>query len=307
MTLTSALTGLLLFPGLLYAVPMAWLMEWINRKLVARLQRRIGPPFYQPFFDFVKLLAKEPVSRPPLQGFVMTALPLIAIASTLGTIALLPIFPSGHGFTGDLVLLVSLVEVAPLCAVLAGFASRSLFGGIGATREAVLTLAYNLPFLTALFALAVGTGSFSLAGLVSTPIWFVRVPALIALLITLPVKLHLNPFSAASAEQEIYAGATTEYDGPRLALWELSHALEWVVLTGLWAVTGVSGAARRMADPSPRFRCDVSGARRHAGHRLGSHCAAQGDASRPILLAVGLRRGSHRARRRTRPVVRGPK
>jgi NADH-quinone oxidoreductase subunit H len=236
MTLASALTGLLLFPGLLYAVPMAWLMEWINRKLVARLQRRIGPPFYQPFFDFVKLLAKEPVSRPPLQGLVMTALPLIAIASTLGTIALLPIFPSGHGFTGDLVLLVSLVEVAPLCAVLAGFASRSLFGGIGAAREAVLTLAYNLPFLTALFALVVGTGSFSLAGLVSTPIWFVRVPALIALLITLPVKLHLNPFSAASAEQEIYAGATTEYDGPRLALWELSHALEWVVLTGLWAV-----------------------------------------------------------------------
>jgi formate hydrogenlyase subunit 4 len=100
----------------------------------------------------------------------------------------------------------------------------------------VLTLAYNLPFLTALFALVAGAGSFSLADIVSTPMWQVRIPVLIALAMTLPVKLHLNPFSAASAEQEIYAGTTTEYDGPRLALWELSHALEWVVLTGLWAV-----------------------------------------------------------------------
>jgi NADH-quinone oxidoreductase subunit H len=242
MTAERALIGLLIFPGLLYAVPMAWLMEWIYRKLTASLQRRIGPPFYQPFFDFVKLLAKTPVARPPLQGLVMTALPLLAIGATLGAIALLPVLPDG-GFAGDLILLVALVEIAPLCAVLAGFATRSLFGGIGATREAVLVLAYNLPFLTALFALSVATGSFSLAGLVSAPLWAVRVPALIALAMTIPVKLHINPFSAASAEQEIYTGATTEYDGPRLALWELAHALEWVVLTGLWASLAFPAAA----------------------------------------------------------------
>ena len=245
MTFSMALTGLLIFPGLLYAVPAAWFMEWMHRKITARMQRRIGPPFYQPFFDFVKLLAKEPVDRPRLQGFVMVALPLVAIAATLGTIALLPVFPAGGGFTGDLVLLVSLVEVAPLCVVLAGFVSRSLFGGIGASREAILTLAYNLPFLTALFALVVGAGSFSLSAVATTPMWFVRVPALLALLLTLPVKLHLNPFSAANAEQEIYAGATTEYDGARLALWELAHGLEWVALAGLMAVLAfpVAGAS----------------------------------------------------------------
>ena len=236
MTLFSALGRLLVFPGLLYAVPAAWFMEWMHRSLTAKMQGRIGPPFFQPFFDFVKLLAKTPVRRTGFQGLAMTALPLIAVSAMLGTIALLPVLPAGGGFTGDLILLVSLIEVAPLCLVLAGFASRSLFGGIGATREAVLTVAYNLPFLTALLALSAATGSFSLAGLVSAPVWLVRVPALIALLLTLPVKLHLNPFSAASAEQEIYTGATTEYEGPRLALWELAHALEWVALCGLWAV-----------------------------------------------------------------------
>jgi NADH-quinone oxidoreductase subunit H len=234
MTLERALIGLLIFPGVLYAVPMAWLMAWIYRKVTARIQGRIGPPLLQPIYDFLKLLAKQPVPRPPMQGFVMTSLPVFAAGTALGAIALLPILPAG-GFAGDLILLVALIEVAPLAAVFAGFASRSLFGSIGGTREAVLVLAYNLPFLTALFALSVAAGSFSLAGLVAEPLWVVRVPVLLALLLTMPVKLHINPFSTASAEQEIYTGATTEYDGPRLALWEFAHALEWVVVTGLWA------------------------------------------------------------------------
>ncbi len=56
-----------------------------------------------------------------------------------------------------------------------------------------------------------------------------------AVLICLPAKLHLNPFSLPNAEQEIYAGPMTEYAGPELAMWELSHGLEWVAATGLVA------------------------------------------------------------------------
>ena len=235
MTLLRAAAQLLVFPGLLYAVSAAFLMVWLQRKLNARLQGRIGPPFYQPFFDFVKLLGKRPIERPPLQGLVMTALPIASVAATLGAVALLPVVPSSAGFAGDLVLLVALIEVGPLLAVLGGFASRSLWGGLGAAREATMTAAYNLPFLTALIALAWG-GTLSLNELAVVAPWWVRVPALAAVLLCLPAKLHLNPFSISSAEQEIYAGVTTEYDGPRLALWELAHGLEWVALTGLFAV-----------------------------------------------------------------------
>lgn len=236
MTIGRALLQLLVFPGLLYAVPVAWLMLWMERKLRARLQGRIGPPFYQPFFDFVKLLAKRPLPRPRLQALAMSALSVLAVAGTLGALALLPVFPHSGGFSGDLVLLVALLEVPPLCAVLAGFASRSLYGELGAAREAVLSIAVSLPFLAALMALAAAADSLSLSVISQHAMWQVRLPALLALALCLPIKLHVNPFSVANAEQEIYAGATTEFEGPRLALWELAHGLEWVALTGLWAV-----------------------------------------------------------------------
>ena len=238
MSFLRAAIQMLVFPGLLYAVLASFFMLWLQRKINARLQGRIGPPFYQPFFDFVKLLGKEPIKRPALQGFVMAALPIAAVAATLGAVALLPVLPSEAGFPGDLVLLVGLIEVGPLLAVLGGFASRSMWGELGAAREAVMTAAYNLPFLTALIALG-WTSDLSISRLATTAPWSVRLLALAAILLCLPAKLHLNPFSISSAEQEIYAGVNTEYDGPRLALWELSHGLEWVALTGLFAVLSV--------------------------------------------------------------------
>lgn len=234
MNALKVLFALLVFPGLLYALPMGWLMLGSERRIVARLQGRIGPPVSQAFYDFVKLLAKWPVPRGS-EELLLTFLPLLAVGSTLGSLALLPVLDGQGGFAGDLILLVGLMEMAPLCAVLAGFASRSVYGQVGATREAILGISVNVPFLAALLALSASAGSLQLARIAQAAPWVVRAPALLAILCCLPVKLRLNPFSVANAEQEILAGPLTEFDGPRLALWELAHALEWVVLAGLVA------------------------------------------------------------------------
>ena len=57
----SHVVAFLVWPGLLVAAPLAWAELWLMRKIVARLQGRKGPPFFQPFFDFVKLMGKRTV------------------------------------------------------------------------------------------------------------------------------------------------------------------------------------------------------------------------------------------------------
>jgi formate hydrogenlyase subunit 4 len=235
MNLGMALFATLFFPGLVYALPAGWLMRWMERKIEARFQRRIGPPFFQPFYDFIKLISKTSLQRPGLDSLLMAFWPLLAVAALTGALALLPIFPKNGGFAGDLVLLVGLLEIPSICSVLAGFTSRSLFGEIGSVREAVLSIAYNLAFLMAMVAIAVDAHTLQLSELAAAPVSVGRILALLAILLCLPAKLQLNPFSQPNAEQEIYSGPLTEYGGPQLGLWELAHSLEWVALTGLFA------------------------------------------------------------------------
>ena len=243
MNLLIALARFLIFPGLLFAVPAAWMVLWLERKSVALLQQRIGPPFGQPFFDFIKLLGKGTPARPGLNGMLMRAWPLIAVSASLGAVGLLPVLPTHGGFQGDLILLLALMELPAICLIIAGFSSRSLFGEIGSAREAVLMVSYNLVFLMAVVSIAVSQNSFRLESIASAPLTPWRYIGLAAILLCLPAKLHVNPFSLPNAEQEIYSGPMTEYAGFELGLWQLSHGLEWIAGVGLVASLAIPPSA----------------------------------------------------------------
>jgi NADH-quinone oxidoreductase subunit H len=223
---------------------LAWLFLWIQRKLTARLQGRKGPPFYQPFFDFVKLLGKETVVPGGVNRRLLYGLPLVSAVAATCALALIPVpgnpMPS---FAGDLILFIYLLEMPALCEVLAGYGSRSLYGQVGSAREAILWLGYNLPFLAAIVSLAVQAKSLTLTALALAPLGPVHLAAAVALLSALPARLKRNPFSIPNAEQEIVAGPFTEYSGTALALFELSHGLELVALLGLFTILFLPAAS----------------------------------------------------------------
>jgi NADH-quinone oxidoreductase subunit H len=235
MTPFSSLLRFLVFPGLLFAVPSAWFVLWLERKAVAAMQQRIGPPFMQPFLDFVKLMAKSAPPRKGVADRLMVLWPLLAVASSAGAVGLLPVLPQAGGFAGDLILLLALLELPSMFLIVAGFSSRSIFAEIGSVREAMLSISYNVVFLLALISIAASQHTFRIEALAQVSSSPLRWLGIVAILFCLPGKLHLNPFTAPNAEQEIYAGPLTEYAGPELAMWELAHGLEWIAAIGLVA------------------------------------------------------------------------
>jgi len=164
-------SALLLWPGLMGGAALAWFFVWIQRKLTARLQGRKGPPFYQPFFDFIKLLGKETVVPGGVNRRLLYGLPLASVVTATSALALIPVpgnpLPS---FSGDLIVLLYLLEMPALCEVLAGYSSRSLYGQVGSAREAILWLGYNVPFLAAVVSLAIKAKSLTLAVLAAAPL-----------------------------------------------------------------------------------------------------------------------------------------
>lgn len=231
------LSSTLLWPGLIGGALLGWFYLWMGRKLSARLQGRQGPPFYQPFFDFVKLMGKKTVVPGGVNTAIFYGLPAAGLLSAIIALALIPV-PGNpiQPFSGDLIVLLYLLEMPAICEVMAGYVSRSLYGQVGAAREAIMTLGYNLPFLAAVIALAIHAGSFNLHELASAPLSWVHLAAAVAFLIAIPARLKSNPFSIPNAEQEIVAGATTEYNGVPLAFFELAHGVELVALVSLFSV-----------------------------------------------------------------------
>jgi len=245
LTATGTL-GLAIF-GLLSGL---WFMG-IDRVLAARMQARIGPPIRQPFIDMAKLMVKQNVVPANAIPWLFNGAPLLALASAITILlyipmAALPGLPVLN-LHGDLVLIMYLLLIPGLAMVAGGLSSGSPYATIGAQREMVTMIAYELPLASTIIAFAwklaqldVAT-PFSLASVAATPIWTLVGPVgfmgLILLLATMilvaPGELGRIPFDAPEAETEIAGGLLVEYSGRNLALFSLSLAVKTIVVTAL--------------------------------------------------------------------------
>jgi formate hydrogenlyase subunit 4 len=226
------------FLGLVY--------KGIDRRISARLTSRIGPPIRQPFWDVGKLLLKETIVPKNAIAWLFNAMPILAFASSLTLLLYIPfgVLKAPLEGYGDLVVILYLLTLQSLAMAIGGFASGSPFSSVGAQREMVLMMSYEMPLATVIVGFALIYRSFSLTTIASTPVWSIVSPLaafgvlllFVALLTVTPAELAKLPFDIAEAETEIAEGMLAEYSGRNLALFYLSDAVRGFAMAAIEVV-----------------------------------------------------------------------
>jgi len=233
--------------------------SWIDRKVTARVQYRVGPPFLQPLIDLVKLSGKELLIPQTASRMTFLTAPVMGLASVIlvSTLLWMNDLNLGQSFLGDLIVVVYLLTIPSISIIMGGFASGNPLSSLGASREMKLILSYELPFVLAVmvaviksgFAIRIGDilmfqahhGAIigSLSGFLAFGVVIFCVQA----------KLGLVPFDMPEAETEIVSGPLLEYSGPGLAIYKLMKNMLLFVLPffvmvlflGGWPLGGIGG------------------------------------------------------------------
>jgi NADH-quinone oxidoreductase subunit H len=223
----------LFFPGGLFVILGSLAYQYVDRKLVARFQNRVGPRWFQPLADFLKLLFKEEIVPEGVNRGLFIWLPAVALAAALTAALYVPMagLSPTWSFRGDLIATVYLLMMMTLCIGLAGANTADRFSIIGAVRALTQLFSYEAPFLLALLGPALAAGTWRIAevnGYAQGRLWMIVSQPLgfVVAIIGLMGKLELPPFDAPEAETEIVSGALTEYSGRGLAFFRLGRDVE---------------------------------------------------------------------------------
>jgi len=242
MNIFEALFYLFVFPGLAFSSNVGLFFSWIDRKLAAKLQYRVGPPLYQPWADMIKLFAKEMVIPSQAHRFWFILAPLVSFSAMMIVPLMLPIIytPAPLSFLGDIIVLLYLLTLPGLAAMIAGWSSANPYASIGAQREVVQLFSYELPLLVSIFTIVLSIQPFSLRiedivswQLSHGPFCF-KISGFLALIVAFfatQAKLTLAPFDIPDAKTEIVAGPYTEYSGAALMLFNLSQSMRMFILS----------------------------------------------------------------------------
>ena len=252
-TILTNAWSVLVFPGLLFAVVVGLLLAGIDRKILARMQKRKGPPILQPTYDFFKLMGKETIIPHAANRKAFLIAPVLGFVSLVVLMLFIPVFGySPFSTNGDLIIVLYLLTIPAVALIVGGSASGSPYAGIGISREMVTMMAYELPLVVVLLTVAKKVGGESLVfSLGEIGDWqaangllishWALIPAAIAMLLVIPAEVGTQPFDVAEAETEICEGPLVEYSGAPLAVFKLNTAIKMFVMTSLFTVLFFGG------------------------------------------------------------------
>ncbi|WP_409999950.1 NADH-quinone oxidoreductase subunit NuoH [Planctomyces sp. SH-PL62] len=264
-------------------------MVWLERKVAARFQDRIGPNrvgplgLLQPIADAIKLIIKENIVPRSADQVVHLLAPVMVLVSAFLTLAvvpfavgLVPIDPPSA-----LVYLIAVSSISPLGIFLAGWSSRNKYSLLGAMRAVAQLVSYEIPQVLSTIPVVLWAGSLSLVSIFDHQVAYgwnaLNPPGFLAFLIFLiasVAEVNRTPFDLPEAESEIIAGYHTEYSGMRFGLFFLAEYLSVFAVSCVATVLFLGGGTPL---PFSAFPLNV------LGDSIGSYLLVDA-----ILLAVFL-------------------
>jgi len=236
------LFSMFIFPGILFLFAFAFFSEFVDRKICARLQNRVGPPWFQPVADFIKLLGKEDIMPGAADKAIFKFMPVVALTATITSFFYIPLWGKEalFSFKGDVIVVLYLLTIPTLTFFLGGWYSRSIYSMLGAVRALIQLFAYEVPLFMTILASSLLANTWSLSEMAQFYsghpwLWLFNFIGFAIALVSLLGKLERTPFDIPEAETEIVAGAFTEYSGRLLALFRICVDVEMVVGASLLA------------------------------------------------------------------------
>lgn len=250
-------TVIMYFIGITVLIVFAMVLDiflvWVERKVVARFQDRLGPnrigPFgiIQPFADIIKLIIKEDITPAGADKLLYNLGPVLAIASVIFLWAILPLSSKIFGVDLNVAVLylVAAGALGTLSIIVGGWASNNKYALLGAFRMVANMISYEIPMVVALLIPTILADTMSVQGITQAQsgMWFAVLSplALIIFLISAIAELGRSPFDLNEAESEIVAGFHIEYTGMKFGLFYAGELLHAFTFGGFIAVLFFGG------------------------------------------------------------------
>jgi NADH-quinone oxidoreductase subunit H len=233
---------------LLILLPLTLVVGYVELKVMAHIQHRVGPMYpggfhgwAQTLADGIKFIQKEDIIPRAADKWVFSVVPFITMLGACLTFVVIPIAPKVivEDFEVGLFYALAASSIGVIGILMAGWASANKYSLIGALRMAAQLIAYELPLVLAAAAVAMQAGSMSMVDIVESqrPFYFFNWPQTLSFVIFMvasTAEVARPPFDMPLAEAEIITGAFTEYSGMRFAFG--LFAAEYIATIGLAAL-----------------------------------------------------------------------